>query len=164
MNRMKFGYLKMFVFGGLLAFGLFSCKSSKKAADASKADAKTPTEETMEDNKAKPEPVKLTPVVSKEEKMTNQLENYFNAIASPQSSITSTNNSINEVKSMFAKSNVPVLIIIHEDENGDADYDEPTIIINYLNYLKDQKKNLNKVYEFKTNEEGKITELILIRK
>ena len=47
---------------------------------------------------------------------------------------------------------------------GEPDYDEPTKIGKYLNYLKDQKKNLNKVYNTEKDNNGKIKLLELIRK
>lgn len=160
---MKSGYLKMLVIGGLLAFGLFSCKSSKKAMDAAKTEPAGLVEEVAEEV-APIAPVKLAVIVNEEEKRNKRIEKYFNAIASPEASVASANNSINELKTMFASAKVPVLIIIHEGANGEVDYDEPTTIMNYLNYLKDQKRNLNELYEVKTNAEGKVTELVLIRK
>lgn len=160
---MKSGNLKMLVIGGLLAFGLFSCKSSKKAMDASQAEPAGVTEEVVTEV-APVAPVKLALVVNEEEKRNKRIEKYFSAIASPQASAASANNSIDEIKTMFASAKVPVLIIIHEGADGEVDYDEPTTIMNYLNYLKDQKRNLNELYEVKTNAEGKITELVLIRK
>ena len=76
MNKMKSGYLKMLVIGGFLAFGLFSCKTSKKAADASQAEPAETTEEVVV-AKVKNEPVKLKPAVSEEEKRNSQIEKYF---------------------------------------------------------------------------------------
>jgi hypothetical protein len=92
------------------------------------------------------------------------LDDYFNAIASSSGNTTQANRSINEAKSMFASPDVPVLIIINESTDGTKDYDEPTTILDYMNYLKDQGKNLNDIYEIKTNDRGRITELELIRK
>ena len=64
---------------------------------------------------------------------------------------------------MFASPMVPVLIAIYYGPD-DVDYDEPTTIDKYLNYIKDQRKNPNKINDIRTNESGKITELELIKK
>ncbi len=90
------------------------------------------------------------------------LETNFGRIASA-SSVTQANRLINETLSLFSSNDVPVLIIISQ-AGGFNDYDRPTTIENYLNYLKDQKVNRNKVANIKTNESGKITEVELIKK
>ena len=59
--------------------------------------------------------------------------------------------------------NTPVLIIIKQNQ-GFNDYDRPTTIEKYLNYVKDQKKATEKVHEIKYNDSGKINELELIKK
>lgn len=90
------------------------------------------------------------------------LERNFNSIAHAGNS-TQANRSINEVLGMFESPNVPVLIIIKQNA-GFNDYDRPTTIEKYLNYLKDQKKATEKIYEIKYNSNGKINELELIKK
>lgn len=86
----------------------------------------------------------------------------FNSIANA-SSTSQANRVINETLEMFESRNVPVLIIIKQNA-GFNDYDRPTTIENYLNYLKDQKKATEKVYDIKYNANGKINELELIKK
>ncbi|HYC85931.1 MAG TPA: nucleoid-structuring protein H-NS [Chryseosolibacter sp.] len=88
-----------------------------------------------------------------------KLTQYFDAITSAANS-TSANNSINEALAMFASPDTPVLIVISES-GGEKDYDRPTTIRNYLNYLKDQKKNMNKVSNLQFDASGKITEVEL---
>ena len=88
-----------------------------------------------------------------------QLGEYFSAIAS-SSNLNSANTSINEALTLFASPQTPVLIIISES-NGQKDYDRPTTIISYLNYLKDQKKNMNKIEKLQFDNSGKITEVEL---
>lgn len=73
------------------------------------------------------------------------------------------NANIEQTMGMFSSQNAPVLIIISQ-ENGNDDYDRPTTIQKYLNYLKDQRKNPNDVYNVVTDASGKIKELILIKK
>jgi hypothetical protein len=91
-----------------------------------------------------------------------RLGQYFDAIAS-SGNVASANSSISEALTLFSSAQTPVLIVISE-ENGSKDYDKPTTIQDYLNYLKDQKKNLNEVSDIKFDNAGKITEVELTRK
>ena len=90
------------------------------------------------------------------------LERNFSTIASAGST-SQANRTINETLGLFESPNVPVLIIIKQNA-GFNDYDRPTTIEKYLNYVKDQKKAAEKVYEIKYNTNGKINELELIKK
>ena len=64
---------------------------------------------------------------------------------------------------MFSSPNSPVLIIIAQ-ENGKNDYDRPTTIEKYLNYLKDVGKNPNDIENVVLDGSGKIKELELIKR
>jgi hypothetical protein len=86
----------------------------------------------------------------------------FNSIANA-GSVSQANRVINETLSLFESPNTPVLIIIKQNA-GFNDYDRPTTIENYLNYLKDQKKATEKISDIKYNSNGKINELELIKK
>ncbi|GAB1446057.1 MAG: nucleoid-structuring protein H-NS [Cyclobacteriaceae bacterium] len=90
-----------------------------------------------------------------------KLENYFSAISS-SNNLTAANSSINEALTLFASKDTPVLIVINES-NGQKDYDRPTTIGEYLNYLKDQKKNANKINQLQFDSAGKITEVELVK-
>ena len=90
------------------------------------------------------------------------LESNFNSIAKA-SSVSQANRTINETLNMFESPNTPVLIIIKQNA-GFNDYDRPTTIEKYLNYVKDQKKATEKVFNIKYNSNGKINELELIKK
>ena len=92
----------------------------------------------------------------------NMLETNLGKIAAA-SGTTQPNNLINETLQLFESKNVPVLIIISQ-AGGFNDYDRPTTIENYLNYVKDQKVSRNRVANLKFNENGKITEVELIKK
>ena len=85
----------------------------------------------------------------------------FNNIAHA-SSVSQANRIINETLDMFESPNVPVLII--KQNAGFNDYDRPTTIEQYLNYVKDQKKATEKVHEIKYNNSGKINEIELIKR
>jgi hypothetical protein len=96
-----------------------------------------------------------------EEQKFSKIEDYFDAIAAA-GSVDIANSRINEALKFFASPDVPVLIIVFMD--GDIkDYDRPTTIRRYLEYLKDQGKDLNKVHNIQYDANGKITELELIK-
>jgi len=73
------------------------------------------------------------------------------------------NDLIEEGLSMFSSPDTPVLIIISES-GSTKDYDQPTTIELYLNYLKDHHISPNQVYQVKKDDRGKISELELIKK
>jgi hypothetical protein len=147
------------------------CKSKKKAMEAEKARMeqeaalKKKQEEEAAAKKAAEEKARLEAEAREREARelanapTNKLNNYFDAIANAGSA-ASANSSINEALGMFSSAETPVLIVISE-EDGKKDYDEPTTIKRYLEYLKDQKKNMNKISDLKFDSAGKITEVEL---
>jgi len=90
------------------------------------------------------------------------LDQYFDMIANA-SSLDQANQLINETMQQFTGPDIPVLIIIAK-YGDEKDYDRPTTISKYLNYLKDQKKNVNKVENAVLDASGKIKELELIKK
>lgn len=92
---------------------------------------------------------------------TANLNGYFNDVANA-SSLNIANMKIDQAMELFASDDVPVLVIIVQ-ENGQNDYDRPTTIRKYLNYLKDQKKNSNEVENVVFDAQGKIKELHLIK-
>jgi len=91
-----------------------------------------------------------------------QLEKYFSEISGAQS-IDIANRKINEALGLFATPDALVLIIISQSGSL-KDYDRPTTIKDYLNYLKDQKKNLNAIETISLDDSGRIVELELIKK
>jgi hypothetical protein len=137
---------------GLLAMG--ACKGKKKVVAA-------PEPEPVEEVKPTPPPPPA-PGPSAEEVAVGKLENYFNSIAN-SSNVDAANRTIQEATGMFSNPNTPVLIVIHE-ESGIKDYDEPTTIDKYLNYLKDTKKNLNFISDIRLDGNGRVSELELRRK
>lgn len=166
MNKLK-SIFRLTALCLILSAGLFACKSSKKMADTSNDADSTEQQERPDDTTVDLESPKASETADteiSEEEIANRLDNYFNAIANSSGNTAKANSNINEAKSMFASPDVPVLIIISESTDGTKDYDEPTNILDYMNYLKDQGKNLNDIYKVKTNDRGRITELELIRK
>ena len=94
--------------------------------------------------------------------MNVMLEDYFSSVSKAQST-SEANLFVNEALQLFASPDSPVLIIISKTMDA-VDYDRPTTILNYLNYLKDTGNNINRIYNVKYNDSGKITELELIKK
>jgi hypothetical protein len=160
----------------VLTIAAFGCKSKKKAMEAANAAAekakieqeaaarKQQQEEEARQRAAAEEQAKRDAETRARESAkasapATRLGQYFDAI-SGSASAASANSSINEALSLFASPDTPVLIVISES-GGQKDYDRPTTIKDYLNYLKDQKKNINKVSDLKFDSSGKITELEL---
>ncbi len=135
----------------MLAMG--ACKSKKKVVA-------TPTTAPVETVTAPPPAP--TVVASAEEVAAEKLENYFNKVAAA-GNLNISNQSIQETLAMFSNQETPVLVVIHE-ENGIKDYDEPSTIKKYLDYLKDTKKNLNFISDIRLDANGKVSELELRRK
>ena len=149
------------------------CKSKKKAAEAARAAEErgrieqeaTLRKDEEQKRKEAEEAAKREAESRQTEIVTNapkaKLNQYFNAIAN-SSNVSSANGSINEALSLFASPETPVLIVI--SGSGDQkDYDKPTTIREYLNYLKDQKKNANNISNLQFDSSGKITEVELTK-
>jgi len=136
----------------LLAMG--ACKSKKKAVEPAPAPV-------VKEEVVTPAPAPAPVVRSADEIAVEKLESQFSSIASA-SNVTAANQSIQEVLAMFSNPETPILSVIHE-EGGVKDYDEPTSIKKYLEYLKDTKKNLNYISDIRLAG-GKVTELELKRK
>lgn len=94
-----------------------------------------------------------------------QLENAFTSIASSASSgnLTQADATIQKTLQFFSSDDAPVLIIISR-EGSMVDYDKPTTIKRYLNFLKDTKANKNGIDAIMTDANGKIKGLDLIKK
>lgn len=149
------------------------CKSKKKALEASRAAAErarieqeATTRKQQEEDQRKKEAdekakrdAEAKDLAAKANAPKARLGQYFDAISNADN-VSSANSSINEALAMFASPDTPVLIVI-SDSNGQKDYDRPTTIREYLNYLKDQKKNANKISDVKVDGSGKITEVEL---
>lgn len=145
---------KTMLMAALVLLAMGACKSKKKAVEPAPAPA-------VKEEVVKPAPAPAPVVRSAEEIAVEKLESNFASIAT-SSSVTSANQTIQEVLAMFSNQDTPILIVIHE-EGGVKDYDEPTTIKKYLDYLKDTKKNLNYISDIRLVG-GKVTELELRRK
>mgnify|MGYP006935328191 CR=1 FL=1 len=90
------------------------------------------------------------------------IDNQFSGIAGAVG-VDAANNGIQQALSYYETPDIPVLIIISKSA-GFNDYDRPTTISKFLNYLKDKKEYKYKVESVKRNQLGKITEVELIVK
>ena len=97
--------------------------------------------------------------IEEQNKPKTSLADYFTMIASAKDAATA-NSTITEALKLFESPDAVVLIRL----NNYGDYDRPTTAVNYLNYLKDQKKVNVNVDNVKYNDNKKITELELIKK
>jgi hypothetical protein len=162
---------KLILFAMILLLSAASCKSKKKAMEAANAEkARMEQEAALQKQREEDERKKREAEAEAARKQSESsasakstvLAKYFDAI-STASNPTAANNSISEALTMFSSPEVPVLIII--SGTGDQkDYDRPTTIQNYLNYLKDQKKRADTVEDIKYDASGKISELELRKK
>ncbi len=80
-------------------------------------------------------------------KPENKLTSLFSKISNAPTD-GAANQLIGKALNMFTSDQANVLVIINE-ENGEKDYDRPTKIGKYLNYLKTTKNNINKIEEIK---------------
>lgn len=171
---------RMTLLSVVVLFTLFGagCKSKKKAMEAERAaKEKARLEQEMADKKKREEEERLRREAEERARREKEeadranaaatkgpaakLNDYFNAIAS-SGNAASANSSINEALALFSSPSTPVLIVISE-EGGEKDYDRPTTIKDYLNYVKDQKKNVNKISNLQFDNSGKITEVELVK-
>lgn len=90
------------------------------------------------------------------------LEGMLKSVAASPDFATA-NDRIGQTLQLFATPDVPVLVIISQ-AGGFNDYDRPTTIRKYLDYLKDQKTFNNRIEHVKYDSNGKITELELIKR
>ncbi|MBC8320600.1 MAG: hypothetical protein H8E34_07750 [Bacteroidetes bacterium] len=126
---------------------------SKISMDKAEAERKD-----EEDRLKREEDEKIKDAAAKYEEFDNQL----NAI-SKSTTIDAANKKITLSLEQFATPDVPVLIIISQ-YGGVNDYDRPTTISKFLNYLKDKKQYQYQVESVKRDGLGKITEVELIKK
>jgi len=142
-----------------LIVGASSCKSRKNMAQITPIKEVEPAfvAEVLEEIEEVPEVEVRVPkkIASKEQ----QLNNYFKAI-SDASSTGAANTSISEALTMFNNPDAPVLVVIYND-GANPDYDEPTTIGKYLDYLKDTKSQPAEVEEVVYDANGRIKELVL---
>ena len=90
------------------------------------------------------------------------INDYFHQIAYA-TDVDEANAKIAEALKVYVSAETPVLIIISQAD-GVTDYDKPTTIEDYLNYLKDQKTYTNEIYNVEFDDYGQITVIELIKK
>ena len=106
----------------------------------------------LEEEKERQRKAEAAAVVVTEQKY-EKIDDYLDAVVETKS-LEMRNQKISETLKFFASPEVPVLIIIYQEADI-KDYDKPTTIKKYLEYLKDLQKNPNKVNDVKYNEIGR---------
>ncbi len=129
-----------------------------------KVETKLSSEKAEVERKAEEEKLRIAEEerVKAEASKYQSIDNLISAIAIAQNT-GDANNKIDMALKQFATPDVPVLIII-SNAGGFNDYDRPTTISKFLNYLKDKQQYQYKVESVKRDGLGKITELELIKK
>lgn len=151
------------VFVIAMVWGFSSCKSKKKAADVSDPQEVKQEIQIEETEEVPEEPVEEKPAPAPPRPSAEkQLSTVFEAIANA-SSPEQANRNIEDALNMFAGPTAPVLVIIYSS-GSTVDYDEPTTIEKYLNYLKDTGNADTTVEEIVRSNDGKIKELVLRKK
>ena len=133
-------------------------KAQEKLAADKEALAAKREQERIEAEKRRAEEAAAAKIEN-DRKMLNQ---HFAALTG-ETDYEKANTIIENTLGMFANDEVPVLVIIAE-ENGQKDYDKPTTIKKYLNYLKDKKAYKAEMENVVYNDAGQITELELRKK
>jgi hypothetical protein len=150
----------------------FRCTSTKKIA-LSKAPVEKPKlEQPVDLRKQKEESLKRTNPdrsieqdakqalkIMRENAPKVRLNEYFDAIAYAGNT-ASANNSIKKALTMFKSEEAPVVIVIRE-QDGKRDYDQPTTIRAYFDYLKTEKKNMDDIQNLNIDNSGKIVRVEL---
>jgi hypothetical protein len=88
---------------------------------------------------------------------------HFISIAQAENDLEA-NLRIQQTLTYYASPNVPVLLIIDIYGDSQKDYDKPTTIEHYLNYLKDVKTYSRQIESIKLDVNHKIIEIELIKK
>ena len=164
--------IKKIVFLMIILIAVSACKTKKKITEVSDKKSKQETKASKEPEIYRDEDVQMREEARDREssnptainlklKREQQLSSYFKAIASSPS-VASANNSIEEALGMFSSPETPVLIIIHRS-GASVDYDKPTSIKEYFNYIKDQKKNDNTIESIELDNSGKIKSVELMK-
>ena len=95
----------------------------------------------------------------------SDLDNYFEEVIrlAKTGNIEKTNMLIKDILKFFTSSEADLLIIVYRENGEPLDYDKPTTIGAYLNYLKDQKVNHNTTYSIERDTVGKIKLVELLK-
>ena len=117
-------------------------------------------EQRMAEDKAEAE--RLAAEKEKSKKVFAQVLTYFEKIANAPN-VEEANRHIQDALSLFSSAQSPVLIVISTAASGFKDYDRPTTIRKYLDYVKDQRRFERHAEPLKLDEQGKIKELELIK-
>ena len=104
-------------------------------------------------------PTPRAPLASAPKSTNALIQDYMQDLASAPTALAASRSEA-ELLSLFASKSTPVLIVIYQEGNF-KDYDEPTTISAYLEYLRLQSKQPASVQNIVKAAQGKIIELEL---
>lgn len=127
-----------------------ACKSHKHvvATPPAKETRKSPSAEELK--------------AAEQRRVRSELQNNFANITGA-SRADEADRYISNMVASFTSPDAPVLIIISKS-GKEVDYDRPTTIQKYLEYLKDTKNNMAEIEQISFDKSNRISELILIKK
>ena len=102
-------------------------------------------------------------ITLKKQAELDNINSHFISVAQ-SSSVAEANLRIQQALTYYASNDVPVFLIINLYGNNQKDYDKPTTINNFLNYLKDTKHYNRQIESIKFDQNHKIIEIELINK
>ncbi len=138
------------------------CKTKKAVTKTNTDDSQAKADADARKKAAADAAAKAAAAAAAQREPYNRVENYFQQIANAGSA-SNANPIISNALQSFSSGDVPVLIIIYRS-GSTVDYDKPTTISNYLNFIKDQKQSPNSVDHLDMDSNGKITQVVLIKK
>ncbi|HAG16266.1 MAG TPA: hypothetical protein DCG69_07040 [Bacteroidales bacterium] len=107
--------------------------------------------------------VETETIKMKKQAELDNINAHFISVAQSKN-VAEANLRIQQALTYYASPEVPVLIIVSVYGDNKKDYDKPTTINNYLNYLKDSKIYDKQIESLLFDQNHKITEIELIKK
>ncbi len=161
--KKNFYFFILFIFMFLSA-----CKSSKNMSLDNKQKSKIDKKEVILNDKKKEISKKNDEEAKAKERSALKLqkENKDKMIKKLDTEFSNTAKGVdnfNKVLSLCSYSEIPVLTVIFNKNKKKKDFDRPTSLKRYLEYLKDTKNYNVKVNDIFTDESGKITKIELIK-
>lgn len=157
-------FMSAVIAGSIVVAGA-GCKSHKAATSSTSADADAKADAAAKKKAAQEAAAAKAAAdaqAAAKREPYDRMEKYFHQIANAGNA-ANANQVIATALQSFPSSDLPVLIIIYRS-GSTVDYDQPTTITNYLNYIKDQKMSPNAVDHIELDSNGKINKIVLIKK
>ena len=154
----------------ILLGSIYSCGTNKKAISETKAKEERLKKEKLDkakqmrlDNELKVKAEVERKRIKLEKDKTDNKQVLIQKLESLFNELSKGKDKKSELVALCSSSDVPVLIIIN-DKNGKKDYDQPSTIKKYAEYLMDTKNFNTKIKDIKVDNYQKISKLVLIKK